>query len=39
MQDTLDEATLLGNFTYDQEGESAQTFTIPVSPPREVTKG
>ncbi|CAL8273651.1 unnamed protein product [Gadus morhua 'NCC'] len=31
MQDTLDEATLLGNFTYDQEGESAQTFTIPES--------
>ncbi|CAL8332434.1 unnamed protein product [Lota lota] len=31
MQDTLDEATLLGNFTYNQEGESTQTFKIPES--------
>ncbi|KAG7252518.1 hypothetical protein CRUP_033943, partial [Coryphaenoides rupestris] len=29
---TQEEGTLLGSFSYDQEGESTQTFQIPESP-------
>ncbi|CAL8328383.1 unnamed protein product [Merluccius merluccius] len=29
--ENLEEAALLGNFTYDQEGEATQTFQIPES--------
>lgn len=31
MKDDTEEGTLLGTFTYDENGESTQTFKLPVS--------